>query len=862
MASEIRQTAEDIFQTACELPPVERAVYLDRACADNEALRREVEELIKYYESGETFLEKPALQDAARRMANRLSGAQPETEDNTSREGDWMLGPYRIVDQLGKGGMGVVYLAEDTRDGRWVAIKVLPKDVDLDEDRLARFSREARMLEELKHLKHPNIAEIYEQTEYDGKPCIVLEYVPGDTLAGRLGNGPVSVPEALQIGLQIADALSSAHRQQIVHRDLKPANIKITPEGKVKVLDFGLARRFYPDASGEEADRFRTRSLSLTESGMLLGTPAYMSPEQWDGKNIDQRSDIWAFGCLLFEMIAGRPPFAGKTRAETMKAICDGNVNWGALPSETPLVVLDLVRRCLNRDLNSRLQEAEEAKQLIIEATGRARALLLFFKSLLWKIDRKTVVTLAAAAIMLAFILSWRYTPLKDWVRLSVGTGIVIRENDDLTTILSRKVQGADPELVRAALMPDRQTSDDLLKQSDALRENEDYPETIDEIIKALNERIKEGKESAQLYAILAQAHLFKFYLFARPEDRDAAVAACQEAQNLNPESFEVLIALGDLLNVFELPEQAIRIFEKANTKKPDDPHVFYGLAAAYDLKQDNDRAESLYNKSIQECKKQSDRRRCWPYLNELGAFYFALGEYDQAEISWREVIELNNLSPSGYSNLGNALLYQGCIDKAIASFTQSINIKGTVDGYSNRGTAYFFQGKYQEAIKDFEQVTVNGRYLLGDNNAPIVWGNLGDAYRIENRNDLAMQAYQKALELVDARLSHTPNYSDYRALKAEWIAKLHSIGFRDPQQDPVALIEEALKASDQSLKCLEVSIIVYYLSGNRDKAVRMAQEAVQAGYSPFLLKQSPEISGLKQEKEIQEIIQSFKPKC
>jgi serine/threonine protein kinase/tetratricopeptide (TPR) repeat protein len=867
MASEIRQTVEDLFQTVCELAPEERTAYLDRACADNDALRREIEELLKYYESSETFLEKPALEDAARHLANQIQDSedQPQAEADTLREGDWMLGPYRILDQLGKGGMGVVYLAEDTRDQKQVAIKVLPKDIDWDEDRLARFSREGRMLEELKHLKHPNIAEIYEQTEYDGKPCIVLEYVPGETLSERLRNSPLPISEALQYALQIADALKSAHDQRIVHRDLKPANIKITPEGRVKVLDFGLAKRFQVELSDEERSDLRTRSLSLTESGMLIGTPAYMSPEQWEGKLIDQRTDIWAFGCLLFEMIAGRPPFTGKTRVETMKAVCNSTVNWGTLPSETPLIVLDLLRRCLNRDLNSRLQEAVEAKQLVIEALGgTSRAPMLFFKSLLWKIERKTAITMAATALVLIIVLAWRYTPLEDRVREFMGAGFIIKENDDLTTILSERVQGADAELLRAALMPDQQSAIDLLEQSDELRENEDYLEVIDEIIKALNEDFKKEKVSAQRYAILAQAHLFKFYLLAKHEDKDAAVTACQKAQSLNPETFEVLLVLGDLFNAIGSADQAIPIFEKAlsNPQNPNDPRALLGQAIAYDLKGNDERVEQLYKLSIAECEKRSGGRKCWPYYNELGAFYFSQGEYDQAEKNWRKVVELNNLNPSGYSNLGNILLYQGCIDEATSLYTQSINIKATVDGYSNRGTVYFFQGKYQEAIRDFEEVTVSRRDLPGESDSPELWGNLGDAYRIVDRRDPAIQSYRKALELAEARLSNSPNDPAIKALKAEWIAKLYSMGVRESQQDPATMIAEVLKTEDQVPKYLGIAVIVYYLSGERDKAVSTSRQAVEAGYSPYLLKQNPEIAGLRQEREFQQIIQGLKPKC
>ncbi|MCI0337607.1 MAG: serine/threonine protein kinase, partial [Acidobacteria bacterium] len=388
MASEARQTAYDIFHLACELAPQERAAYLDKACAGNDELRHEIEDLLKHYEDQDTFLEKPALHDAARQLANEITMPESQTEPQISslHDGDRRIGPYRIISQLGRGGMGVVYLAEDTENDRQVAIKVLPRDFLRDEDRLARFNREARMLEELRHLKHPNIAEIYEQTEHDGKPCLVLEYVPGETLEDRLNNGRLTVAESLQIARQIADALATAHQQHIVHRDLKPANIKITPEGMVKVLDFGLAKRFYPDFTDEEADEFHTRSLSLTESGMLIGTPAYMSPEQWDGKEIDQRSDLWAFGCLLFEMLTGLQPFARKTRAETMKSVFEASPDWQALPQRTPIIIQDLLRNCLQKDLGVRLQDAEKARRAITSSlNSHGFGLSLLLKSWKWK---------------------------------------------------------------------------------------------------------------------------------------------------------------------------------------------------------------------------------------------------------------------------------------------------------------------------------------------------------------------------------------------------------------------------------------------------------------------------------------------
>jgi serine/threonine protein kinase/Flp pilus assembly protein TadD len=865
MASEIRQTVEDLFQTVCELAPEERAAYLDRVCADDEGLRREVEELLKYHNPDETFLENPALQDAARRMANHPPppDSQQITRADTLREGDWMLGPYRILDQLGKGGMGVVYLAQDTRDGRQVAIKVLPKDYDLDEDRLARFSREGRMLEELKSLKHPNIAEIYEQAEYDGKPCIVLEYVPGDTLADRLSHGPAPIAEALQIGLQIADALQSAHQQGIVHRDLKPANIKITPEGRVKVLDFGLAKRFQAEVANAEASELRTRSLSLTESGMLIGTPAYMSPEQWEGKQIDQRTDIWAFGCLLFEMLSGQPPFARKTRPEIMKAVCEADVSWSALPSDTPLLILDLLRRCLNRDLNSRAQQAGEVRRLIVEALGgRKLALWLFFKSLLWKIDRRTALALAVSVFALALILAWNRTPLKDWVRRSQGLSIEITTRDDLATILAGRIKGADPELVRAALTPDQQSSVDLLAQSYALRENHEYPEEIDRIIAALNERINTGREPAQLpqlYSILAQAHLLKFYLNSKIEDKNAAVAACQKAYALSPETFEVRVALGNISNAIKSHDQAVNIFEGLRQKQEygNAPEVLGGLALAYDLNDseaDDNLAESLYTQAISECQKQGGQQ-CWEYYSDLGAFYFTRGRYDLAETQWRQVTVLKPLKPDGFRNLADALLYRGCVDEAINNYSESIRRQETADAYSNRGAAFFFQERYDEAIRDFERVTIYGKDLTGAGAWPSFWGNLGDAYRRVNRNSEAEQAYRKALDKLNAVLIDIPNSPENLAYKAELLAKLNSVGAGASQEDPIKLIERVLSSDKECVECQAAAVFVYHLSGKRNEAIRAAEKAVGNGYSAFFITQNPELSDLKQERLFQRLI-------
>ena len=869
MASEVRQTVEDIFQTACELTLEERDAYLDRACADDEKLRREVEELLKFHEPDATFLEKPALQDAARQLANRLtlSGAGQQTTPDTLREGGWTLGPYRILDQLGKGGMGVVYLAEDTRDEKLVAIKVLPKDFDLDEDRLARFNREGRMLEELKSLKHPNIAEIYEQTEYDGKPCLVLEYVPGATLAERLRSGPLPVEETLRIGLQIADALQSAHQQRIVHRDLKPANIKITPEGQVKVLDFGLAKRFQPDFSDAETSELQARSLSLTESGMLIGTPAYMSPEQWNGQKVDQRADLWAFGCLIYEMLSGRAPFAGATRAETMKRVFDASPDWQALPSNTPLIIQNLLLRCFQRDLNQRLQNAREARRAVAEAiTANRFAPLLYLKTWFWKIDRRTKLAFAAAALVLLAFLAVKYTVLGDLL-FPPKKRISIAGKNDLAAILQEAIQGMTSDLAHAALMPDKQSSDELLQseQWKALMNNADNRQVIEDIISELKDVIRRDGESAKLYAILAQAYLFKFYLTKDPKDKDDALAAVRRAKNFSAETPEAPIAEGNaLISIGEFNE-AIEVFEKARSQQPDEPEMLLGLALAHDFSGDEkDQAEGFYRATI-DARQKREGKPYWGDFNDLGWYYFERGRYEQAADCWREVVKLNPMSPTGYINLGNALLYLGCFNEAVDKYRDSIARGGeTVEARVNLGATYYYLGDYGNSVNHLQYVT--GKPEAGeDTNLIVAWGNLGDSYSQIGQPNEAQNAYNTALKLADKFLMQLNNDYQVTALKAEILAKLNSLGPSDGRDDPVSLIEKTLDSKLNCLECVAAATIVYHLAKKDELALRMATKAVDEGYSPFLLINNPQLIELRDRaefKRIQQIAQSRRGKC
>ncbi len=282
------------------------------------------------------------------------------------------IGAYPIERELGRGGMGVVYLGRDVRLDRPVAIKVLPEALSRDPERLARFEREARILASL---RHTNIAGIYGLEESEGRRFLALEYVEGETLLERLARGAMPIEEALDVCRQIAAGVEGAHEGGVIHRDLKPGNVKITPGGEVKVLDFGLAKGGAVSAPSSGTDHdlslSPTMALAATGVGVILGTAAYMSPEQARGRLVDRRTDIWSFGCVLYECLTGRQLFTGETVSDVLAKILERDPDWSALPHRTPARVRDLLRRCLDKDAKKRLRDIGDARLQLEESLAQ-----------------------------------------------------------------------------------------------------------------------------------------------------------------------------------------------------------------------------------------------------------------------------------------------------------------------------------------------------------------------------------------------------------------------------------------------------------------------------------------------------------
>src|SRR5215471_9420743 len=338
------QRAKEWLVEAAALPESERDAYLERRCSDA-VLRQEVRSMLADPASVERIVSGAALSPGAR------------------------LGSYEVLEEIGAGGMGQVYRARDIRLGRDVAIKVLPPSLAADPERVARFAREARLLASL---NHPHVAQIFGVEEADGTRALVMEFVQGETLADRIARGAVPLRDALAIATQIAEALEAAHARHIIHRDLKPSNITIRDDGTVKVLDFGLAKALepVPPDGREPPDRPTTHT---TRKGTLIGTAGYMSPEQAACKPADERSDLWAFGVILMEMLSGRRMYGGAPVEQILASVLRNDPDLSALPADTPESIQRLLGRCLSRDPDRRIESASAVRRALEETAG-ARA--------------------------------------------------------------------------------------------------------------------------------------------------------------------------------------------------------------------------------------------------------------------------------------------------------------------------------------------------------------------------------------------------------------------------------------------------------------------------------------------------------
>ena len=398
MTPERWERVKNLFDAVQTQPQAERAAFLASASGSDEELRQDVQRL----------LEQPiGTSDFVQFVGGPSDGRVVKDRDLIGRR----LGTFEVQALLGRGGMGEVYRAHDHRLGRQVAIKVLPEAFIADAGRLASFEREARVVASL---NHPHIAAIHGVEESEGVRGLVLELVEGETLAERIartGRPGLRLQEALGYARQIADALEAAHEKGITHRDLKPANIKITPDGVVKLLDFGIAKVVAGEGPGQDLTHATSATLTETFGGMIVGTAGYMSPEQARGLPVDKRTDIWAFGCVLYEMLAGRTAFAGDTLSDTIAAILERDPDWSTLPADTPRAIRRLLQRCLEKQPKQRLRDMGDARVELEEIIAAPNADLDAGVALqrvgTWRRRTRWAVAAAALFAVSSTALSW-----------------------------------------------------------------------------------------------------------------------------------------------------------------------------------------------------------------------------------------------------------------------------------------------------------------------------------------------------------------------------------------------------------------------------------------------------------------------
>jgi len=736
------------------------------------------------------------------------------------------LSHYDILENLGAGGMGVVYRARDTRLGRDVAIKVLPTDRPLRETARARFQREAMAASSL---NHPNIITIYEIGNEDSTDFIVMELVRGTTLASLVHKRELLIEEAIRYGMQIADALTKAHAAGIIHRDLKPGNIMITEDALVKVLDFGLAKF---DLSGMTSDTHETAQVSLTQPGTVTGTVAYMSPEQARGERVDARSDIFSFGVVLYEMLCGQIPFAGPNSMAVLH-----NLHFTQprditeLRPKVPRQLVFLLSRTLEKKPDKRIQTMSEVlAELRKIAGGGAEG------PLTWHPSAATIemVRLPSDSFLSRFSLAQKW--------MAVGLALVLIAATFGGWRYWNKPKSPSAVATTAAILPG-DTAYSLFQRARQELDHGDRPGNVAAAIQQLERAIQLNPQSAASYAALSEAYYQKNR--ANPDPQWMKLAS---------ENATHAVALDDFLSAGHISLGAVEM-ESGN----------------------NADAEKQFKRAAELDPKSSTSRR-W-----LGQFYQKAGKSDQAMAEFKQANQLNPNDPIAYSdegvvayqagnfkdaaaylekarsldpnsisvlrNLGAVYHDMGRDDDAVAALQHAIEIQPNEDVYNNLATILFYQGKYDESVPAFEKtVALNA-------NSYDIWGNLGDAYRWStSKKDKAPAAYQTAIRLVRQEIAKHPDQIELQSDLAMYLAKIAN---KNAALETLKPVEEA---HSKEPGVLYTTALTYELCGERDKALQSLRAAVQSGQGLNDIKNEPELVSLRSDPRYQLEVVSAAP--
>ncbi len=561
---------------------------------------------------------------------------------------------YEVTEKIGEGAMGEVYLARDIKLNRLVALKFLPEVLAKDAYRLARFEREAQLLASL---NHTNIAHIHELDEHDGKLFLVMELAEGETLADRLLSGPLTIGETLKIALQVADALRAAHQKGIIHRDLKPNNIKVTADGVVKVLDFGLAKQFQ---DSEEIDKEASTLHAMTMAGTVIGTPAYMSPEQALGELVDPRADIFSFGVIAYEMLTGKRPFAGASLAAVLQAVITHKPpSPRRVRAEVPVELDALVMRSLEKKRDQRQQSAEQLIKELGETNTR------------WNTRSSTIASAIASAPRRGLSnLAWQ---LRTWrlehkrAALVAATLVVLIVFGALAALVLKLRAVAGPAAGPGVTRIDTNASAyELFQQGSTLLQRYDKEENTQLATQAFQAALAKDQKYAPAYAGLGLAYLMKYQANRDKQLLDTAFENARQGVEINGQLADSRVSLGRVLVEKGEYDKAEAELKQALTVDPLNASAHRGLGDVERGRKHWPEAETLYKKAIEL------RPKDWDLRLALGNFYFRTSRYGEAEQAFAEVIKLAPDCYFGYGSLGGIYHMQSRFAEASAEYQKA----------------------------------------------------------------------------------------------------------------------------------------------------------------------------------------------
>lgn len=736
---------------------------------------------------------------------------------------------YRIAGKLGEGGMGVVYKAHDTRLDRDVVLKLLRPDSEASLEREHRFLREARSASAL---NHPGIVTIYDIHDTGDGCVIVMEFVEGTTLSQCIGSNGLPIHKAIHYAKQILDSLAAAHEAGIVHRDLKPSNIMVTPKGRIKLLDFGLAKRVARRA--EPADVTASLSAELTRVGTVMGTLAYMSPEQAAGEDVDVRTDIFSFGVVLYEMLAGRRPFQGESTVALLREIYSVHPPpITSVRADVPAAIDEILLKALAKDRAERYQSVEqviirleavssdtpslngttEITRTSVQAPSSNSAPVLQ-RPVGERIQptRRQTAAIGGAALLLFMVAGYFVVP-KFWAAGVPGRAASAAKGSPIELYRQAREALAFPfrkgaadkaiDLLRSALAADPTYVPAQAALADAYVEK--YTYSPDE------HWLRLARETAQSAVKqndhLAAAHAALGNVLAVGGELDRADAELKRALDLDPRSITALVRLAQLRNRQEKPGEALDLLLKGA-----------GIEA-----------------------------NSWIVHQELGIVHYTKGGYSQAVAAFQRSRDLAPGNPRAYRLLAAAYHMQGRVDDAAEVLQQALEIEPSASIYANLGTLQFFRGRYQDAVSAFEKaVDLDANYYLH-------WGNLGDGYRmLPGQEDKARDSYTRAIQLVRQQLKHDQDDLAARSSLAVYLARrgdaadcrreIQGLSQRHPEK-PSVLFKMALASE---------------IAGDRKGALAYLEGAMAKGYSLKEVGAEPDLVALRADQRYHRLMLRF----